>query len=142
MVCVSAVVFGAALTLRAQTPAGPTAKTVWDGIYSEAQAKTGGELYMENCADCHGEFLAGLESAPPLVGSSFLSNWNKTPVRRLFDVVEQMPPDNPKSLTAKQYLDIVAYLLHANEFPTGKAALENDRSLLGQILITSTAPGQ
>ena len=35
-----------------------------------------------------------------------------------------MPVDNPGTLTEKTVLDIVAYLLEANGFPGGTAALE------------------
>jgi mono/diheme cytochrome c family protein len=38
-----------------------TQRTIWDGVYSEEQAKRGEQLYGEHCARCHGEGLGGVE---------------------------------------------------------------------------------
>ena len=46
-------------TVRAQ------AKSVNDGVYTEAQAQRGAKLYAEQCAACHGERLTGIEPAVP-----------------------------------------------------------------------------
>jgi mono/diheme cytochrome c family protein len=50
--------------------------SVWEGVYSDDQAKRGEALYRQKCASCHGDKLTGGESAPPLAGGQFLSNWN------------------------------------------------------------------
>jgi Cytochrome c len=61
------VVAGAACTaLRARTN-----RSVWDGVYSEAQALRGTELYDKECAGCHGPNGEGGGMAPALVGSAF-----------------------------------------------------------------------
>ena len=39
-------------------------------------------------------------------------------------IISTMPAYNPGTLTEKTVLDIVAYLLEANGFPTGTSALE------------------
>ena len=115
-------------------------KTVWAGIYTEAQAVAGETLYVDHCAKCHGEELAGIEQAPALVGSTFAQKWHRATVQKLFERVEAMPPTAPKSLTAKQYADVLAFLLSANEFPAGETPLVADRSALTEITITSAPP--
>jgi S-disulfanyl-L-cysteine oxidoreductase SoxD len=131
-ILLTAVVFlFAAATSRLQTP-----KSVWDGVYTAAQAQEGQGVFTTVCAECHGNDLAGIEQAPPLAGSAFLETWKGATLRKLYDTVEQMPPESPKSLTAKQYVDVVAYLLSVNEFPAGQTALVGDRRALGEVTIT------
>jgi len=113
---------------------------VWDGIYTDAQAKAGQSAYATYCLECHGEDLAGREQAPALAGPPFLEKWNKANLRRLWDTMEAMPPDNPKSLTAHQYAQIMAYVLYANEFPAGKTELTEDRSVLAGLQILAARP--
>src|SRR5262245_21659598 len=48
--------------LRAQA-----GKTVWDAVYSEAQAERGKAAYEKDCAFCHLSDLAGQGFAPPLI---------------------------------------------------------------------------
>lgn len=43
-------------------------RSVWDGVFSEAQAKRGEALFNENCVSCHGPMLEGDGEAPPLSG--------------------------------------------------------------------------
>jgi mono/diheme cytochrome c family protein len=135
-VVATAVAVGAVAVSSAQAP-----KSVWDGVYSEAQALEGEAVYVTQCAECHGDDMAGIEQAPAVAGASFVEKWNKTSLRKLYETIEQMPPSKPKSLTAKQYTEALAYLLSANEFPPGKTALEADRSLLGAITLTTAKPG-
>ena len=132
-----------AVTVRAQAPAtSARASTVWDGIYTEAQAKAGSALFAAKCVECHGEDLAGREQAPALAGPAFIEKWNKGSLKKLIEIVEQMPPDSPKVLTSQQYTDVLAYLLSANEFPAGKAVLPDDRLVLSDIQILVTAPAK
>jgi hypothetical protein len=70
-----------------------------------------------------------------LAGLGFMEKWNRATVRKLFERVEQMPPTQPKSLAAQDYVDVVAYLLSVNELPAGPSALPNDRAALGRIEI-------
>lgn len=126
-----------ASAVRGQSSA---ATTTWDGVYSETQAKTGEAVFTEFCSECHGPDLTGREQAPALAGLGFLDKWNKASVRKLLELVEQMPPDQPKTLTPQQYVDVVAYLLNANGFPAGSTALAPDRPGLGRIEIKNVRP--
>jgi mono/diheme cytochrome c family protein len=114
---------------------GQSATSVWDGVYTEAQAKKGETVYFTTCAVCHGDDFAGREQAPALAGLGFMEKWNHATVRKLFEKVEQMPPTQPKSLPAQDYVDAVAYLLSVNELPAGPSALPTDRAALGRIEI-------
>src|SRR5262245_63503562 len=70
-----------------ETPAATGARTVWDGVYTEEQAKRGEGLYRQSCATCHGDALLGREMASPLTGPVFNSNWNGV---MLGDLMERM----------------------------------------------------
>ena len=123
--------FGFAAALLAQTT-----RSVWDGVYSGDQAKRGQELYAKECAACHGSDLTGGESAPPLAGAGFLSNWTSLTVGDLFERTQKsMPQNSPGKLTRAQNADIVAYVLSANRFPEGKADLDKQAEALRQIRI-------
>lgn len=111
-------------------------RSVWDGVFTEAQSDRGKALYGRECASCHGDTLGGGESAPPLVGDGFLSNWNGLTVGDLFDRIRvSMPQDNPGRLSRQQDADIVAYMLAFNQFPAGKAELDTHSEVLKQIQI-------
>ena len=45
----------------AQSPPS-TSKTVWDGAYTDGQAKRGEAVYAAECSSCHGEDLSGQQS--------------------------------------------------------------------------------
>ena len=97
----------------AQSPA-----SVWDGVYSEAQAGRGAALYQTACASCHGDKLQGKGQTPALTGSDFVMNWSGMTVGDLFDKIQtSMPADKPGSLSREQNASLVAYLLSANKFP-------------------------
>src|SRR5258705_8696563 len=96
-------------------------RSVWDGIYTTEQAKRGQALYNAQCASCHGDTLAGGESAPALTGGEFLSSWNGLTVGDLFDRTRAtMPQNKPGSLSREAGAEILAYVLSRNEFPAGK----------------------
>src|ERR1700722_20051981 len=94
-------------TLAAQSP-----KSVWDGIYSDAQAQRGKTAYGKQCASCHGADLSGQGQTPPLTGEDFKANWNGQTVDDIFEEVQtSMPADHPGSLTREQTADIMAFIL-------------------------------
>jgi S-disulfanyl-L-cysteine oxidoreductase SoxD len=126
--------------LRAQQDAS-TQRSVWDGVYTEEQAKRGQPLYNEHCASCHGDSLTGGEMAPPLVGGEFLSNWNGLTVGDLFERIRTtMPLSKPGKLSRDVNADITAYMLNFGQFPAGQTELPRDTQLLKQIKIEATKP--
>jgi mono/diheme cytochrome c family protein len=118
------------------------ASSTWSGVYSDDQAKLGQTTYTKNCAECHGEDLAGDGFAPSLKGPEFMNNWNGLTVAELFDRIRvSMPPSNPNSVPAKDKADIVAYLLKQNGFPAGKTELPSTTDALKGIKFEATKPG-
>ena len=119
-----------------------TTKSVWDGVYTDEQAKRGQGLYQKECASCHGPSMEGGESAPPLTGDAFLANWNGLTVGDLFDRIRvSMPQDNPGRLSRQQDADILAFMMSGNKYPTGKTDLPSQSEVLKQIKIDSPKGG-
>jgi mono/diheme cytochrome c family protein len=114
-------------------------RSVWDGVYSEAQAERGRDQYLQSCAACHARDLRGDNTAPSLVDESFAFQWDDTTVGDLFTRIKTlMPSDRPNSLSSQRYRDVVAYILQANKFPPGDKELDDEG--LGQIRITTKRP--
>jgi mono/diheme cytochrome c family protein len=115
--------------------------SVWDGVYTQAQADRGQALYTASCAACHGAQLGGGETAPPLAGGDFLSNWNGLTVGQLFDRTRtSMPPGAPGKVARDAKVDIVAYLLSYNKFPAGDKELPQQTAMMNTIRIESEKP--
>jgi len=125
--------------LRAQEPT--PARSVWDGVYTEEQSKRGAEVYKKECAACHGDSLAGGESAPALTGGAFLANWNGLTLADLFDRIRKtMPQSAPGRLSRQQDADVLALMLSANKFPAGKTELYKQSEMLKEIRFESEKP--
>ena len=124
----------------AQTPTVAQTRTVWDGVYTDAQAERGRASYQQSCVGCHRDDLRGDNTAPSLVGESFTFLWGDMEVGELSTRMQKlMPPERPGSLQAQTYIDIIAFILQKNGFPTGDVELGADAA--GQhILITATRP--
>jgi mono/diheme cytochrome c family protein len=99
-------------------------QSVLDGVFTDAQAKRGEDVYTANCAHCHGNALQGGDEAPALAGTKFISSWTGSTVGALVDRTRRsMPDDAPASLTLQQYTDVITYILGSNRYPTGKTEL-------------------
>jgi mono/diheme cytochrome c family protein len=126
-----------------QAPATSTerSQSVWDGVYTEEQAKRGGALYSQKCAHCHAPDLTGGETAPALASGEFKSNWSGLSVDDLFERIKiSMPQDNPGSLSRQQTADILAYVLSKGGFPAGETELAREAEVLKQIRFEATRP--
>jgi S-disulfanyl-L-cysteine oxidoreductase SoxD len=109
-------------------------RSVWDGVYTEAQARRGADLYARQCASCHGTSLTGGEEAPALAGGGFVANWNGLTLGDLFERTRTtMPQNDPSRVTRQQHADILAYLLSMNKFPAGKMEIEPKTEVLRGI---------
>ena len=116
-------------------------RSVWDGVYSAAQAKRGEPLYAQYCSSCHGTTFEGGEMAPPLAGGTFNANWNGLSLGDLYERIRiSMPQNSPNSLGRQQYADILATMLAAGEFPPGSSELAREADALRQISFQSTRP--
>ncbi len=100
-------------------------RSLWDGVYTEEQAKRGEEMYRKECASCHGDTLVGGGGASPLTGGTFLSNWNGLTVGDLFERIRKtMPQGALGKLSKQQDADVLAYLLSFNKFPAQDGVAE------------------
>lgn len=121
--------------LRAAPP------SVWDGVYTEEQAKRGEAIYYQRCAACHGAGLEGGDMSPALTGGIFTSTWNDLTVGDLFERIRVgMPLDNPGSLSRAQSADVTAFLLKANKWPAGSTELPRELPALNEIKIQAIQP--
>jgi len=133
-VLVALIPLSTVLMLRATVHAQPPSKSIWDGVYTEEQAKRGSALYSENCASCHGSELTGGEMAPPLSGGEFMAGWDGLTIGDLFESIRiSMPQNSPGSLSGQQNSDILAFMFSANKFPAGTTDLPKDAGILKTI---------
>ena len=115
-----------------------TAASVWTGVYTTAQAARGTEVYQRVCSECHGDDLEGREKSPALAGGSFAQRWDGATLKKLFERMQEMPPGDPgKRPQPKEYADILAFLLSANDLPAGSQPLVSDKDVLATIKYTS-----
>ncbi len=122
----------AAATLYAQ------GQTTNDGVGTAEQAKRGSDVYAMQCAACHDAQLAGSGTAPALAGTDFSANWKDETVGALFERIRAtMPADNPGSLKRDQVVELVAFILNFNKYPTGQKELATDLEALKAIKITA-----
>jgi S-disulfanyl-L-cysteine oxidoreductase SoxD len=133
----------ALLLLSAALLLAQSARSVWDGVYTSEQAGRGSALYSSQCASCHGTALTGGESAPPLAGGDFLSNWYGLTAGDLFDRIRiSMPANSPGSLKRDEVADVLAFVLSMNQFPAGKTELQRETEALKQIRIEPKPDGK
>jgi S-disulfanyl-L-cysteine oxidoreductase SoxD len=118
-----------------------SSRSVWDGVFSEDQAKAGQADYLRSCASCHGDTLTGGDEAPSLAGGAFLSNWNGLTVGELFERIRTtMPINDPPSVGREVKTRILAYLLKMNRFPSGGTELSARTEAMRLIRIEADEP--
>jgi mono/diheme cytochrome c family protein len=119
------------------------ASSIWSGVYTEAQAKKGQTSYEKNCSECHGQDLGGDGFAPALKGAEFMNNWNGLTVGELYERIRvSMPPTEPNSVTPKEKVEIVAYILKEDGFPSGTTDLPETTEAMKAIKFEATKPGR
>jgi quinoprotein glucose dehydrogenase len=115
--------------------------SVWDGIYTRAQADRGRALYAKECASCHKEDLGGHGTTPSLAGAEFMEKWDGEALDDLFEKMQTaMPADHPGHLSREQNAAILAYILLRNDFPVGGADLRSDPDWLAKVRFTAAKP--
>ena len=106
----------------------PAPKPASGGVYTEAQATRGKDIFTSICAGCHN--ISSQSGAP------FAKRWNGVAVSELFGVLtETMPKDDPGLLSPQERIDVIAYLLKINGLRSGAADLPLDPELLKKIVI-------
>ncbi len=131
--------FGQGQQLYQET--GPMA-SVWDGVFTEAQATRGQAVYSGACGTCHGSRLNGapddpdMRSSPPVARARFLRVWEGLSLGTLLAYTRAtMPEENPNSLTGQEYVDVIAYQLSVSGIPVGEHELQTDPYGLAHVVI-------
>lgn len=105
------------------TAQAPPAKTLWDGIYTEAQAARGNQVFASTCTNCH---TLGTEGNRPLSGQKFWDSYAQRTVGNLYDFVSKNMPNGAGqagTLSPSTYADLVALILRSNGVPAGSTEL-------------------
>ena len=108
------------VTAQTSTPR----RTVWDGVYTEAQAARGQTAFGQSCAGCHALTAARQGAAR---GRTILEEFRAENRRRSARVRQHQHAERrPGSLNESTYRDIVAVMLKSNGFPAGTSELERN----------------
>ncbi len=103
-------------------------RTINDGIYTDEQAKAGEKLYAQHCLTCHDK-----KYFRPV-----LKVWDGQPLGILYTIMSaSMPESNPGALPRKEYVEILAYILSLNRYPSGDSELGYEDGVLDNISIAS-----
>ena len=118
----SALLLLGALAASAQDGGGPS---IWSGVFTAAQATRGNDAYQASCAGCHGSDLHATDAeAVDLTGGAFRARWNGRKLSERFETIrDTMPLGNANTLGDRTYMDIVAFILQVNDFPSGTEEL-------------------
>ena len=115
------------------------ARTVWDGVYTDAQAARATAVFSQSCAGCH---TLGAEGEGPLSGEKFWEGYAQKSVGDLLTFVRtNMPNGNGGSLPASTYSDLVALILKSNGFPAGSTEVAPELTADVQI-VPKDGPGE
>jgi ankyrin repeat protein len=107
-----------------------------DGVFSDAQAERGKQVYTRACAVCHLDSLQGDAVSPSLLGPSFFARFpDLTALETVTAIRSDMPQNAPDSLGDQAYVDLLAYLLKMNGNRPGQSDLKTDVAELEKVLI-------
>jgi mono/diheme cytochrome c family protein len=131
---------GGAAQAAAEVPAGDidtSERTIWDGVFTAAQAEAGKALYTTNCQTCHGATGRGGPGGPGITGAYFNKRWVDSSVLDFYTFAHtQMPPGKAGTIGNEQdYVNIVAYVLDMHGADPGTSELVYNEDQLGNIFI-------
>lgn len=136
-VTVPALLLAGGIVASSQTP--PTGRTVWDGVYTDAQATRATGVFGASCAGCH---TLTPDGNRPLSGDRFWQNNTQKSVADLLNYISKnMPNGNGGSLSQESYNDITALILRANGLPGGATEL-SPQTIAGVQIIPKDGPGE
>jgi len=128
-----------ATTLVTAQDARPTGPTVWDGVFTDAQADRATGIFSQSCERCH---TLTSEGTRPLSGDKFWEGYTQKTVGDLLNFVKtNMPNGQGGSLPGPTYNDLVALILKSNGFPAGKTEVTPETVANVQI-IPKDGPGE
>jgi quinoprotein glucose dehydrogenase len=134
-----------ALALFSRTPSATaqnSAAPIWNGVFTNEQAERGKADFAQSCTRCHGQDLAG-QTAPSLNGNRFITAWENENLYKLFvKIRDTMPPNFGTILTDDAKLDVMAFILRTNGYPTGSEELKVDAEKLEGIQVVRKGASQ
>ena len=134
----TAALVGASGAVLAQS----SGKSIWDGVFTTAQAARGKTAYVNNCSRCHGSSLEGMDEIPALTGAHLMVDFDGQTAGDLVHRIQTtMPMDNPGTLSPQTVADIASFILQSNGAPAGNAELPADPSAQSTIRFTAVKPG-
>ncbi len=105
--------------------------------FTPGQAVAGAHEYAEHCARCHGTNLEGALGSP-LRGESFttLGTQSGLSIGSFFRfMITETPVGAGGSLSNRQYVEILAFVLHENGYRAGTRALTFEAALRSEARI-------
>jgi cytochrome c5 len=117
----------------------PAGKTVWDGVYTDAQAERATATFSSTCSRCH---TLSADGNRPLSGEKFWEGYTQKTVGDLLAFVSKnMPNGQGGTLSAGTYNDLVALILKSNGFPAGTIEVTPETGT-GVQIIPKDGPGE
>src|SRR4051794_16258245 len=93
--------------------------TTQSGVFDSTQASRGKDIYAGYCRSCH--------TVESHTGATFVATWKGRPLAELLGFLqERMPKNEPGSLSDREYVDVMTYLLEMNGMPAGRSELPVD----------------
>src|SRR5687767_3111220 len=136
---IASVVFLASVAHVALSAQAAPPRTVWDGVYTEAQAERAQGAFGASCARCH---QLTSEGNRPLSGDKFWQAYTQRTVGDLITFVStNMPNGAGGTLSAGTYNDLVALILKSNGLPAGTTELTPEATAKVSI-IPKGGPGE
>lgn len=109
-----------------QAPATAAAPAPTATLVPAQQAQRGENAFLASCTACH--------SSTEFTDAAFQRRWRNRTARDLFNLMSNtMPEDAPNSLAPERYVEIVAYVLTLNGFPTSGTGAPWDVGALGDV---------
>ena len=109
-------------------------------FFTAEQSSVGQQLYEQKCGGCHAPDLGEGSHGPALRGDHFWSTWGDKSARELYGrILSTMPSGDPGSLSQRQVLALMAFILATNGYQAGATSLESP-SQLDAVKISKVKP--
>jgi hypothetical protein len=107
-------------------------RSIADGVFTQAQAEQGAQLFEQECRACH--------EPANYTGANFMAKWGGGNLGDPYqDISLAMPPAKAGQLTPATYASIVAFFLGESGFQAGRTELPGDAAALRGIEIGRAA---
>lgn len=101
--------------------------------YTDSQAVRGQRWFEYSCVSCH--------PTQDMSSADFKVRWGGLTAQDLYRIISTtMPQNEPGTLSARAYADVVSYLMKINGIPAGPLALTTDSSSLTAARLHFGAP--